>query len=396
MVPARTSQIPQGVVLSNLNSGGPGARLAAWFPDREFFMRSHGQVRFIKVSTRVQATLAIVALALVAGWVAVMIGLTAARSQQISLDQRAARVESAEHGVSAYRSDLNAAAEKLKKRQDVIEEMVGTLPAGARLDGAAAATGQGSAPQAADPALTKIGALVPEAAALARIEARQLAFVDHLTRYANQRADSASSAIRKLGLNPHEMLDTALDARGGPFERLSTEKDGSLHPSFARLGQALERMDALERGLDGIPQVLPASLSMISSGFGYRSDPFTGEAALHSGLDFRGPVGSPIYAAATGTISFQGVRNGYGNVVEISHGNGLVTRYAHMSAFHARPGQTVEAGDIIGAIGSTGRSTGPHLHFEVLIDGRAVNPRPFLEAAPHVLKEIRSRGTGRE
>ena len=110
---------------------------------------------------------------------------------------------------------------------------------------------------------------------------------------------------------------------------------------------------------------------------------------MHSGLDFRGPIGAPIYAAAKGRVSFVGQRSGYGNVVEISHGSGLVTRYAHMSAFHSRVGQEVAPGDVIGAIGSTGRSTGPHLHFEVRVNGRAVNPRPFLESAPHVLKEAR-------
>jgi murein DD-endopeptidase MepM/ murein hydrolase activator NlpD len=152
-------------------------------------------------------------------------------------------------------------------------------------------------------------------------------------------------------------------------------------------------MDALERGLAGIPQVLPASLKFISSGFGYRSDPFNGSGAFHAGLDFRGPVGAPIYAAAKGKVSFAGVRNGYGNCVEIDHGNGLMTRYAHMSAFRTRVGQTVDAGDVIGAIGSTGRSTGPHLHFEVRVHDRPVNPRPFLEAAPHVLEEARSHET---
>jgi murein DD-endopeptidase MepM/ murein hydrolase activator NlpD len=149
-------------------------------------------------------------------------------------------------------------------------------------------------------------------------------------------------------------------------------------------------MDALERGLAGIPQVMPADISMISSGFGYRSDPFTGAGAMHAGLDFRGPIGSPIHAAAKGVVSFVGQQNGYGNVVEVSHANGLLTRYAHMSQFHATVGQPVSAGDVIGAIGSTGRSTGPHLHFEVRINGRAVNPRPFLETAPHVLEEART------
>ena len=148
-------------------------------------------------------------------------------------------------------------------------------------------------------------------------------------------------------------------------------------------------MDALQRGLEGIPQVLPASLQFISSGFGYRSDPFTGGAAFHPGLDFRGPIGAPIYAAAKGQVSFVGQKSGYGNCVEVSHGNGLVTRYAHMSAFRTQLGHIVNAGELIGAIGSTGRSTGPHLHFEVRINDQPVNPRPFLEIAPDVLEKAR-------
>ena len=148
-------------------------------------------------------------------------------------------------------------------------------------------------------------------------------------------------------------------------------------------------MDALERGLAGIPQHTPASLEYISSGFGYRADPFTGGAAFHAGLDFKGPIGAPIFAAAAGRIRFVGVQQGYGNVVEIEHGNGLMTRYAHMSGFRAQVGQPVLAGQVIGLIGSTGRSTGPHLHFEVRINDRAVNPRPFLEAASHVQQDNR-------
>ena len=157
-------------------------------------------------------------------------------------------------------------------------------------------------------------------------------------------------------------------------------------------------MDALERGLESIPQALPASFQYISSGFGYRTDPIEGGAAFHPGLDFKGPFGAPIYAAARGTVSFVGQKSGYGNCVEIDHGNGVVTRYAHMSGFRTRIGTPVRAGDLIGAIGSTGRSTGPHLHFEVRINDQPVNPRPFLEVAPHVLEEARgpvSRPAGR-
>src|SRR5690606_20460154 len=126
------------------------------------------------------------------------------------------------------------------------------------------------------------------------------------------------------------MVRATRTAQGGPLEQLSTRRDGSLDPRFARLGASLARMDALERGLVGIPQVMPADIRLISSGFGYRRDPFTGGAAMHKGLDFKGRIGAPIHAAAAGRVSFVGRKAGYGKVVEISHGNGLTTRYAHM------------------------------------------------------------------
>ena len=236
----------------------------------------------------------------------------------------------------------------------------------------------------------KVSVAFPQAAELARIEARQLAIVEGLTRYADWRSQRAADALKKLQLNPDSVLRNSRDqAMGGPLEGLSTDADGSVDPRFQRLGQSMARMAALEQALEGVPQFAPARKDLISSGFGYRSDPFNGSAAMHKGLDFRGAIGTPIYAAAKGRVSFVGRKGGYGLTVEISHGNGLMTRYAHMSKFDARIGQTVAPGDVIGAIGSTGRSTGPHLHFEVRINNRAVNPRTFLETAPHVLEEIR-------
>ncbi|MDD3798512.1 MAG: M23 family metallopeptidase [Novosphingobium sp.] len=352
-------------------------------------MRSQGQVRFIKISSRVQmiaAGLAATALLIWASTLAAMaISQYMSRADRMALLEREAKVATAESRVEAYRGNLDAVTVDLKRRQDFIEEMVDSLPADAKKD----ETVSDSSDEAAK-TISKVSAAIPEAGALARIEARQLAFVEKLTRYADRRATRAADAIRKLGLDPRRMLSASNDAQGGPLELAATESDGSLDPRFERLGISLARMEALERGLEGIPQVLPASLSMISSGFGYRRDPFTGHGAMHAGLDFRGPIGSPIYAAAKGRISFAGVKSGYGNCIEISHGNGLITRYAHMSAFRTKLGQKVAAGDVIGAIGSTGRSTGPHLHFEVRINGRAVNPRPFLEAAPHVLEEARA------
>ncbi|HSJ78970.1 MAG TPA: M23 family metallopeptidase, partial [Erythrobacter sp.] len=158
---------------------------------------------------------------------------------------------------------------------------------------------------------------------------------------------------------------------------------------------SLARMAVLERALDGIPQVVPASVENITSGFGYRRDPFNGRGAMHAGIDFKGAMGSPIYAAAEGRVTFAGWKSGYGQAIEITHGNGMLTRYAHLSRIGVKVGQPVDAGATIGGLGNSGRSTGPHLHFEVRINDRAVNPRPFLEAAPDVLKEVRRAGSGR-
>jgi murein DD-endopeptidase MepM/ murein hydrolase activator NlpD len=107
-------------------------------------------------------------------------------------------------------------------------------------------------------------------------------------------------------------------------------------------------------------------------------------AAFHAGLDFTGSYGQPIRAAAAGTVAYVGQRSGYGNVVEIDHGNGLMTRYAHLSGFDVRPGAKITRGQAIARMGSTGRSTGTHLHFEVRVGGNPVNPRRFLAAAPDI------------
>ncbi|WP_120716829.1 M23 family metallopeptidase [Tsuneonella amylolytica] len=374
-------------------AGGPLARLRAWFPDREFFMRSQGQVRFIKITSRVQMTVAGIVLAALVAWgvsMAVMGWLQyRAAADRMSLLEREAKVATSEERFDAYSRDLGKTTADLAKRQEFLEEMVESLPADMRSDETVTdSTGEAAA------TVEKVSALFPQAAGLARIEARQLAFAEKLTRYADRRAERSAAAIRKLGLDPNAMIRTARKGAiargmGGPLKRLATSVDGSIDPRFERLGLSLARMEALDTSLAAIPQYRPAAVEMLTSSYGFRSDPFTGESAMHSGLDFRGPVGAPIYAAANGRVTFVGRKGGYGNVVEISHGNGMITRYAHMSRFQSRVGQEVAAGDVIGAIGSTGRSTGPHLHFEVRVNDRAVNPRPFLEAAPRVLKEAR-------
>lgn len=381
---------------NNLSANGWKSRVAGWFPDREFFMRSQGQVRFIKVSSTVQKVTAGLILGALLVWATSMAVMAwsqyRAQADRSSLLERVADVQSKEALVAEYSGNIEDKIDELEKRHEFLEAMAPMLPDDVQAD----ETVSDSSSETAK-AVSEVSALIPEAAGLIKFEAEQLAFVENLTRYADRRAARASTAIRKLGLNPDAIANNAdKEAMGGPLELLATGANGKIDPRFERLGLSMARMAALERGLDGIPQVLPAARESISSGFGYRRDPFNGGGAMHSGLDFRGPYGAPIYAAANGTVSFSGWKSGYGKTVEITHGNGMMTRYAHMSRFAITEGQVVEAGAVIGAIGSTGRSTGPHLHFEVRINDRAVNPLPFLERAPNVLKEARTHGAPRQ
>lgn len=371
-----------------------GERLRLWFPDREFFMRADGQVRFIRISGKLQMRVAAAAATLVVLWLvalAVMAwGQYRARSDLASFVEEKARVATASERLKAYGGNLDKVVDDLRQRQEFLEDMARMLPEDMVKEGAASGTVSDSTAEA-DATVKKVSALIPQAKGLAEIEARQLAFAERLTRFADARARRAEAAIRKLNLDPKFLSRNAQAAMGGPFEAI----EGADDPRFERLGLSLARMAVLERALDGIPQVVPASVENITSGFGYRRDPFNGHAAMHSGIDFKGAVGSPIFAAAEGRVTFAGQKSGYGNAIEITHGNGMLTRYAHLSRIDVRVGQMVAAGATIGGLGSTGRSTGPHLHFEVRINDRAVNPRPFLEAAPDVLKEVRRTGSDR-
>ena len=134
-----------------------------------------------------------------------------------------------------------------------------------------------------------------------------------------------------------------------------------------------------------IPSVQPVQSLRFTSNFGIRSDPFLGTARMHAGVDIPGPVGTPVYATADGTVDRAERAGGYGNLLELDHGKGIQTRYGHLSKILVAPGAHVTRGQLVALMGSTGRSTGPHLHYEVRIDGHAVNPVPFLTTADYLL-----------
>jgi murein DD-endopeptidase MepM/ murein hydrolase activator NlpD len=158
-----------------------------------------------------------------------------------------------------------------------------------------------------------------------------------------------------------------------------------LESQFKASGQQLSVLESLlfNRKLDAeaMPSRTPIANSYITSGFGGRADPFGGGAAFHKGIDFHAAIGDPVLAVADGVVSYAGTRSGYGNVVEIDHGNGYVTRYAHNSRLLVQVGDLVRSGQQVARAGSTGRSTGAHVHFEVWADGRVVNPSKFLGQA---------------
>jgi murein DD-endopeptidase MepM/ murein hydrolase activator NlpD len=179
-------------------------------------------------------------------------------------------------------------------------------------------------------------------------------------------------------------------AAGGPFIAASAEAASAALKSdqqFRSLFQSWKRLDTPQSGIGAIaiPSVQPVQKLNFSSNFGIRSDPFRGTAAMHAGVDIPGPIGTPIYATADGIISHAGRQGGYGNLVEINHGKGIATRYGHLSQILVADNARVTRGQMIGMMGSTGRSTGSHLHYEVRMDGHAVNPIPFLTTADYMV-----------
>lgn len=372
-------------------------RLSALFQDHEIFIRTHGQVRFLRFTAKMQKRVIGAALIILLAWAGMtlaMIGnqlLTA--NDRVQITQQQAAAAAAEKRIAAYRGAIEEMASDLDQRQMQLEEWQKSyfsneiLPT--PLDGAAPARKTSTAIQIG--ALNEGAAhsdLPPEVRRLIALAARQESLSAELLTAVNARAANAELAVTKLGLNPKALVRSASSARGGPFipYRAASGKAKSLGASFAALEQALFRMEVLERTLVAVPSGKPADVMMLSSSFGYRSDPFTRAGAMHSGLDFPGPVGTPILSAAPGRVTFVGTKSGYGSVIEVDHGQGIMTRYAHLSGYTTKVGSRVAAGQQIGKMGSTGRSTGSHLHFEVRLHGAAVNPRRFLDAKADILE----------
>jgi murein DD-endopeptidase MepM/ murein hydrolase activator NlpD len=216
-------------------------------------------------------------------------------------------------------------------------------------------------------------------ASLDRVDRRQAVALAQMQERYEGKARKLRGVLADLGL---KLNTPSSAASGGPFVPVKLPGEGNgFERTLTRVNIARARTEQLGRSLLRVPVRKPVTGEIdVSSTFGVRMDPFLHIPAMHTGIDFRGDSGEAIHVTAAGTVTNAGWSGGYGKMVEIDHGNGLATRYGHLSEIDVSVGDEIRIGQVVGRMGSTGRSTGPHLHYETRIDGEAVDPQKFLNA----------------
>jgi len=370
-------------------------RALAYFPERHLYIRSEGAVRALTLSAERQLLIA-TAIVGVALWLAVstsaaLVGLVtgvqgdpAANRLRASYERliadRDARLNRALAQLDQHGNSIEALAQSTERRHEALAML---------LTGAQGDPGLG---KAITPASASAFVGRTPADGVAAVRADQDRLVAQAETYARSRAERLRLALRLAGLDPAALVRSQGAALGGPLIEAKSPQalaavlgvDQDFAARIQHAASDLAVTQDLTREAQDLPLAAPTVGATQASGFGVRLDPFTGRAAFHPGLDFAGPMMTPIHATAPGIVSFTGVRNGYGDTVEIDHGRGLKTRYGHLAAIWVHVGDHVALGQRIAAMGSTGRSTGPHLHYEVWVDGRPQNPQRFLEAGDDV------------
>ncbi|HTK34224.1 MAG TPA: peptidoglycan DD-metalloendopeptidase family protein [Caulobacteraceae bacterium] len=367
------------------------------FPERHLYLRSGGEMRTFTLSSRRQIGFAGLTAA-VLGWTLIStaaVGLNAlalnagdeaaARTKayyERLIADRQARLNSAVAELTQTSGSLDGLAQSIGKRHAALAMLLadvrGVPGAAATLEPITQAKLEGRSP------VDKIQT----------VRADQERLVAAAEGFAHSRADRLRLAFRLAGLDPAAFSGRAVagESLGGPLIEAKDpsalaailDVDEGFAARIQSAAQDLNAMRSLGAAIQTLPLQKPVSSPVRSSGFGVRFDPFTGRPAFHAGQDFSGAYMTPIYSTAPGVVSFTGVRSGYGNTVEIDHGKGFKTRYAHLEGISVAPGQRVGVGQRIGAMGSTGRSTGTHLHYEVWENGRVQDPTRFLKAGDYV------------
>lgn len=224
---------------------------------------------------------------------------------------------------------------------------------------------------------------------LTNIADNQNKFAVNLTFFAHKKLSELNELLLPFKLKASDLVygDAAelnFASQGGPFIPLSKSQSPLVQSSFSTLQIAWAQMLGAYTGLLSLPLDMPLNDFHISSHFGKRTDPLTKEPGWHSGVDLAGKPGTEIHAPNAGTVKRVGRFGSYGKMVEIDHGNGILTRYGHLRKIKVTTGQIVQTGEVIGEMGCTGRCTGTHLHYEVILNGKIRNPQPFMEASDYV------------
>jgi murein DD-endopeptidase MepM/ murein hydrolase activator NlpD len=364
--------------------GGFVSAVRETFRSRELFIHDGARMRRIHIPGKVQIAaaatgfttlaLSMVAVAQIAvGTPAVAGAIGSALSADISVARMNAKVASMEAEMATIRRQAAAHAQRIEARQAVLDAMI---------------TGKGGVPKALPASFETSAATDKLVAPLDAAEAHQNLLAAHVVASNEARYRETASALGRVGINAGRFHRVA-GAMGGPYEPIAEgvtpAVKGQADPQFRALFQSWKRLEQLQQGIVAIPSQRPVDAVAFTSGFGVRSDPFRGGAAMHAGVDIPGPLGTSIYATADGIVGRAQWANGYGNLVELNHGQGIQTRYGHLSQILVQPGSRVTRGQLIARMGSTGRSTGSHLHYEVRLDGHAVNPMPFLQSASYLM-----------
>jgi murein DD-endopeptidase MepM/ murein hydrolase activator NlpD len=207
------------------------------------------------------------------------------------------------------------------------------------------------------------------------LERGQRAALDTLALAVENRADQLGTALAALGYTPNI---------GGPLVPVEPG-----HADFARVAGDLDALADMQAFAQTLPLGGPLAVIDVTSGYGTRRDPFLGQTAMHTGVDLAAASGTPVRATGPGEVTIAGANGGYGNMVEIDHGNGITTKYGHLSTIAVEVGEVAATGAMIGRSGSTGRSTGPHLHYEITRDGRTIDPMAHIRTGPQIVAMLR-------
>jgi len=367
-----------------------------FLPERHVYLRTGSQTRAFVLTTRAQAGV-VTSVGAAAAWLVISTGALMLQPLVQRADETAAAKAERYYGrlIADRQARLDAAMAQLSGGsggvKGVADEIVRRHAALAML-----LTGLKGAPGAAGAIapinLQALQGKTPQAQ-LQAVAADQDRMIGAAELYAKSRADRLRMAFRLAGIEPSAAGRSAggeglggplIEARDPAALAAVLDVDTGFAARIQRAAADLTDVHTLSQAAEKLPLATPVETPVRTSGFGARTDPFTRRGAFHPGQDFAGAYMTPIHATAPGIVAFTGQRTGYGNVVEIDHGGGFKTRYAHLEAISVSRGQRVGIGQRIGAMGSTGRSTGVHLHYEVWENGRVQDPTRFLKAGDYV------------